>query len=200
MSCKLWSKVTSVFLNINFCAKTLILGKKWNFVRNVDFLKQLCTTTESEYLIGKHSYFQKIMTFVWLSIYIKKLSNSDKNFYFFRKCLFVHVFIFIKVFYLLENCYFDSKYHFIRWYFGQKCHFPSRIYISGGIHSLDKLSNFLRKGHNLGKTKIGFRSNLVVSFEKNDNWFSVNCFVMCVSLVKAKIVQKHQYWRIFSFF
>ena len=39
------------------------------------------------------------------------------------KCLFVHVFIFIKVFYLLENCYFDSKYHFIRWYFGQKCHF-----------------------------------------------------------------------------
>ena len=201
MPCKLWSKVTRVFLNINFCAKMSILGKKnWNFVRNVDFLKQLCTTTESEYLIGKHSYFQKIMTFVWLSIYIKKLSNSDKNFYFFRKCLFVLVFIFIKVFYLLENCYFDSKYHFILWYFGQKCHFPSRIYISGGIHSLDKLSNFLRKGHNLGKTTIGFRSNLVVSFEKNDNWFSVNCFVMCVSLVKAKIVQKRQYWRIFSFF
>ena len=123
---------------------------------------------------------------------------------FFRKCLFVHVFIFIKVFYLLENCYFDSKYHFIRWHFGQKCHFPSRICISGGIHSLDKLSKFLRKGHNLGKTTIGFRSNLVVSFEKNDNWFSVNCFVMCVSLVKAKIVQKRQYfhfsskWSLFS--
>ena len=28
MSCKLWSKVTSVFLNINFCAKMSILGKK----------------------------------------------------------------------------------------------------------------------------------------------------------------------------
>ena len=73
---------------------------------------------------------------------------------FFRKCLFVHVFIFIKVFYLLENCYFDSKYHFIWWYFGQKCHFPSRIYISGGIHSLDKLSNFLRKGQILEKRQL----------------------------------------------
>ena len=64
MSCKLWSKVTSVFLNINFCAKMSILGKKkLNFVRNVDFFKQLCTTTESEHLIGKHAYFQKIVTF-----------------------------------------------------------------------------------------------------------------------------------------
>ena len=45
-----------------------------------------------------------------------------KTLIFLRKCLFVHVSIFIKVFYLLENCYFDSKYHFIRWYFGQKCH------------------------------------------------------------------------------
>ena len=64
MSCKLWSKVTSVFLNINFCAKMSILGKKkLNFVRNVDFFKQLCTTTESEHLIGKHAYFQKTVTF-----------------------------------------------------------------------------------------------------------------------------------------
>ena len=57
--------MTSVFLNINFCAKMSILGKKkkLNFVRNVDFFKQLCTTTESEHLIGKHAYFQKIVTF-----------------------------------------------------------------------------------------------------------------------------------------
>ena len=61
---KLWSKVTSVFLNSNFCAKMSILGKKkLNFVRNVDFFKQVCTTTESEHLIGKHAYFQKIVTF-----------------------------------------------------------------------------------------------------------------------------------------
>ena len=124
MSCKFWSKVTSVFLNINFCAKMSILGKKLNFVRNVDFFKQLCTTTESEHLIGKHAYFQKIVTFLCDCLYTSRDCRIlIKTLIFLRKCLFVHVLIFIKVFYLLENCYFDSKYHFIRWYFGQKCHF-----------------------------------------------------------------------------
>ena len=156
MSCKLWSKVTSVFLNINFCAKMSILWKKnWSSVRNVDFLKLLCTTTESEYLI-----FRKLWLFVWMSLYIKKLSNLIKTSIFLRKCLFVHVLIFIRVFLLLENCYFDSKYDFIRWYFGQKCHFSNKIYISCGINSLEKSSNFLRKG-----------VHLVVSFGKNDVWF-----------------------------
>ena len=62
--------MTSVFLNINFCAKMSILGKKdLNFVGNVDFLKQLCTTTESEYLIGKHAYIQKIGIFC-VNVYI----------------------------------------------------------------------------------------------------------------------------------
>ena len=37
--------------------------KKLNFVRNVDFFKQVSTTTESEHLIGKHACFQKIVTF-----------------------------------------------------------------------------------------------------------------------------------------
>ena len=78
--------------------------------------------------------------------------------------------ILIKVFYLLENCYFDSKYDFIRWYFGQKCHFSNKIYISCGINSLEKSSNFLRKGVNLavnfGKMTIGIRSNLIVSLKK----------------------------------
>ena len=84
MPCKLWSKTDESFSQHQFLCKTVNFGEKiWNFVRNVDFLKQLCTTTESEYFIGKHSYYQKIMTFVWLFIYIKKLSNSDKNFYFF---------------------------------------------------------------------------------------------------------------------
>ena len=47
-----------------FCAKMSILGKNnWSSVRNVDFLKLLCTTTESGYLIGKHAYFPKILTF-----------------------------------------------------------------------------------------------------------------------------------------
>ena len=38
MSCKLWGKITSVSVNINFGAKMLILCEKnWNFGRNVDF-------------------------------------------------------------------------------------------------------------------------------------------------------------------
>ena len=38
MSCKLWGKVTSVTVNINFGAKVSILCEKnWNFGRNVDF-------------------------------------------------------------------------------------------------------------------------------------------------------------------
>ena len=41
----------------------------WSSVRNVDFLKLLCTTTESENLIGKHAYFQKILTFC-VNVYI----------------------------------------------------------------------------------------------------------------------------------
>ena len=66
----LWGKVTSVFLNINFCAKLSIFGEKnWNFVRNFDFFKQLCSTTECEYLIGKHAYVQKILTFC-VNVYI----------------------------------------------------------------------------------------------------------------------------------
>ena len=41
---------------------------------------------------------------------------------------------------------------------------------------------------------IGFRRILVVNSEKNDNFFrSVNFFVMCASLLKAKILQKHQF-------
>ena len=63
-----------------------------------------------------------------------------------------------KVFHLLENCYFDSKISF--YYFRQKCHFPSKIYISGGINSLEKSSNFFEKGVNLD-----------VNLENNDNWF-----------------------------
>ena len=122
MSCKLWSKVTSVFLNINFCAKMSILGKNW-IVRNVDVFKQLCTTTESEHLIGKHAYFQKIVTFCVIVYIHQETQILIKFLIFLKKCLFVHVLIFIRVFLLLENCYFDSKYDFIRWYFGKSAIF-----------------------------------------------------------------------------
>ena len=116
MSCKLWSKVTSVFLNINFCEKMSILGeKKLNFVRNVDFFKQLCTTTESEQLI-----FRKL----WL---------------------FVHVQIFIRVFLLLENCYFDSKYDFIRWYFGKSVIFLVKFTFQVALFLFGKKYHFMQK-------------------------------------------------------
>ena len=161
MSCKLWSKVTSVFLNINFCAKMSILGKKIEFREKCWFFQ-----TSVHYYWKWTSYwkiclFSENCDFMCDCLYTSRNCRIlIKTSIFFRKCLFVHVFIFIKVFYLLENCYFDSKYHFIRWYFGQKCHFSNKIYISCGINSFEKSSNFLRKG-----------VNLVVSFGKNDVWF-----------------------------
>ena len=75
--------------------------KKLNFVRNADFFKQLCTTTESEHLIGKHAYFQKIVTFLCDCLYTSRNCRIlIKTLIFLRKFLFVHVLIFIKVFYL----------------------------------------------------------------------------------------------------
>ena len=119
MSSKLWSKVTSVFLNINFCAKMSILGKK-----KIEFREKCWFFQTSVHYYWKWTsywktclFFRKLWLFVWMSIYIKNLSNLIKTSIFLRKCLFVHVLIFIRVFLLLENCYFDSKYDFIRWYF-----------------------------------------------------------------------------------
>ena len=67
---KLWSKVTSVFLNTNFCAKLSIFWeKKLKFCEKFWFFQQLCSTSECEYLIGKHAYFQKILTFC-VNVYI----------------------------------------------------------------------------------------------------------------------------------
>ena len=72
---KLWGKVTSVFLNINFCAKLSIFWEKnGNFVRNFDFFKQLCSTSEWNILLENMLIFRKFWLFVWMSIYIKKLS------------------------------------------------------------------------------------------------------------------------------
>ena len=106
-----------------FVQKCQFWEKKLNFVRNVDFFKQLCTTTESEHLIG-NMLISENCDFLCDCLYTSRNCRIlIKTLIFFRKCLFVHVLIFIKVFYLLENCYFDSKYHFIRWYFGQKCPF-----------------------------------------------------------------------------
>ena len=130
MSCKLWGKVTSV-LSISilvqkcqFCAK-----KNWNFGRNVDFFINCAL------LLKVIIFFCKICLFLEKCDFLK---NS-------KDMLICIVLIFIQVFHLLESCYFDSKYHFLQWNFGQECHFPSKIYIALGIHSWEKLSNVLRK-------------------------------------------------------
>ena len=147
---------TSIFVqNCQF------LGKKIEILCEILTFSNNCALLVSvNILLENMLIFRKFWLFMWMSIYIKKLSNLIKTSIFLRNCLFVHVLIFIRVFILLENCYFDSKYDFIRWYFGQKCHFPSKIYISGGINFLEKSSNFLRKG-----------VNLAVNFVKNNNWY-----------------------------
>ena len=121
MSCKLWSKVTSVFLNINFCAKVSIFGKKkLNFVRNVDFFQTIVHYYRKWTSYWKTCLFSENFDFLCECLYtLRNCQNMIKTSIFLRKCLFVHVLIFIRVFLLLENCYFDSKYDFIRWYFGK---------------------------------------------------------------------------------
>ena len=68
---KLWDKVPSVFLSTSiFVQNCQFFGKKneilWEFF---DFFKQVWTTSECEHLIGKHAYFQKIVTFC-VNVYI----------------------------------------------------------------------------------------------------------------------------------
>ena len=118
MSCKLWSKVTSVFLNVNFCAKMSILGKNnWSSVRNVDFFETIVHYYWKWISYWKTCLFSENFDFLCECLYtLRNCQNMIKTSIFLRKCLFVHVLIFIKVFLLLENCYFDSKYDFIRWY------------------------------------------------------------------------------------
>ena len=133
------------------------------FRKKIEILWEILTFSNNcALLVSVNILLENMLIFrkFWLLVWIKKLSNLIKTSIFLRKCLFVHVLIFIRVFLLLENCYFDSKYDFIRWYFGQKCQFSNKIYISCGINSLEKSSNFLRKG-----------VNLAVNFVRNNNWY-----------------------------
>ena len=135
--------------------------KKLNFVRNVDFFQKSVHYYWKWTSYWKTCLFSENCNFLCDCLYTwRNCRILIKTLIFLRKCLFVHVLIFISVFLLLKNCYFDSKYDFIRWHFGQKYHFSNKIYISVGINSLEKSRNFFRKG-----------VNLVVSFGKNDVWF-----------------------------
>ena len=68
MSCKLWDKVTSVSVNINFGAKMSILCKK------CENLGEMLTFSLSDYVIAKYAYFfLENVTFVWRFIYINSV-------------------------------------------------------------------------------------------------------------------------------
>ena len=103
-----------------FVQKCQFWGKKIEILREMlTFSNNCALLLKVNILLENMLIFRKLWLFKWMSMYIKKLSILIKTSIFLRKCLFVHVLIFIKVFHLLENCYFDSKYHFIRWYFGK---------------------------------------------------------------------------------
>ena len=163
-------KVTSVSLNIDFMQKCQFCVEKLKFWENVDFYIKCPLLLKVIMFLQSILIFKKMWLFVWKYIYINKLSSSGKKNFNFLGYIKLYVVIFIKVFHLLENCYFDSKYHFVHWYFGQKRHFP-KIYITCGINSLDKLSNFFEKGVNLvikfwKKWQLVLEENSVVNSEK----------------------------------
>ena len=145
MLCKANGIKWQVFLSISiffqkcqFCVKQ---KKRWNFRRNVEF------SIKCPLLLKLIIFFVKKM------LILEKSDILCESLYTLTNCLilvknysfFGYVLIFIKVFLLLEYCYFDSKYHILQWYFGQKCHFPSKSYYTCVMNSLHKLSNFLRK-------------------------------------------------------
>ena len=140
-----------------FVQNCQLFGKKIEILWEILTFSNNCALLVSGISYWKTCLFSENFDFLCECLYSHNLIKTS---IFLRKCLFVHVLIFIRVFLLLENCYFDSKYDFIRWYFGKKCHFPSKIYISGGINFFGEIEQFLRKG-----------VNLAVNFRKNDNWY-----------------------------
>ena len=144
MSCKLWSKVTSVFLNINFWAKIIeVLWEMLTFWNYCALLLKTCLFSEN---------FDSLCECLYT---LRNCPNMIKTSIFLRKCLFVHVLISF-----VGKLLFWFKIWFYSVIFWKKCHFPSKIYISGGINFLEKSSNFLRKG-----------VNLAVNFVRNNNWY-----------------------------
>ena len=145
MSRNLWGKVTSVSFNINFGAKVSILCEKnWNFGRNVDFFIKCALLLKVIIFLQNMLISRKMWFLVWRFIYINKVSNSDKILQFLRyvnlyKCKFsLKYFICRKIVILIQNIILFSD-------ILGKCDFPSKFYITFGIHSWEKLRDFLRK-------------------------------------------------------
>ena len=116
-----------------WCRNVNVLRKNWNFGRNVDFS------------LSVH-YYWMWLSFWKICLYLEKCDFFCEGLYTLTKFqILIKNFSFLGYVNLLENCYYDSKCHFVQWYFGQESHFLSKIYITLDINSWEKLSNFLRK-------------------------------------------------------
>ena len=154
LSCNLWNKVTSVFLNINFVQKCQFWGKK------IEILWEMLTFSNNCALLLKvNILLENILIFRTLWMLYDCLYTSRncriliKTSMFFRKCLFSSkYFIYWKIVILIQNIIL----------FGDILDKSVIFLIKFTFHlaKLEKLRNFLRKG-----------VNLVVSFGKNDAWY-----------------------------
>ena len=75
MSCKLWGKITSVSVNINFGAKMLILCKKKN-----EILREMLTFSLSV------DYYWKWLSFCKMCLFLEKSDFLCEGLYTLTKC------------------------------------------------------------------------------------------------------------------
>ena len=67
---KLWAKVTSVFLNINFCAKLSIFGEKNEILWEIlTFSNNFALLVSVNILLENMLIFRKLWLFVWMYIH-----------------------------------------------------------------------------------------------------------------------------------
>ena len=127
-----------------WCKSVNFVRKNWNFGRNVDFFIKCVLLLKVIIFLQNMLIFRKMWLLVWRFTYINKVSNSDKILQFLRyvdlyMCKFsLKYFISWKIVILIQNIilFIDIL---------GKGDFPSKIYITLGINSWEKLSNFLRK-------------------------------------------------------
>ena len=102
MSCKLWSKVTSVFSTSIFVQKCPFWEKKnFEFRENCWFFQTIVRYYWKWTSYWKTCLFSENCDFLCDCLYVSRNCRIlIKTLIFLRKCLFVHELIFIKVFYL----------------------------------------------------------------------------------------------------
>ena len=145
--------------NVNFFTK-----KNWNFGRNVDFFIKCAL------LLKVIIFLQNMLSF--------SVKFCLKTVNFIRYVKVVYVLIFIKVFQVSENCYFDSKLSISSAIFWTSVIFLVKstlhlVYILGRNWAMFWERCFQLSI--LGKMTIGFRSILVVNSVKNMTICSSKC-------------------------